>query len=97
MNRCTGHCCKRFWLSSHPSKLLREARAHYESAKPNWAYVRECLRIFRMVRPLGGGFYRCVHHDAKTGNCMNYENRPWMCSAYPYGRECQIDGCTLDV
>jgi Fe-S-cluster containining protein len=38
--------------------------------------------------------YTCRHHDTATGNCMNYENRPAMCSGYPYGRVCQYKACT---
>ncbi len=43
--------------------------------------------------------YTCKHFDTKTNNCMNYENRPRMCSDFPYGKEnadgsCDYPGCT---
>lgn len=30
-------------------------------------------------------FYRCRWFDAETRQCMNYENRPAVCSGYPWG------------
>ena len=39
-------------------------------------------------------YYRCVHHNRKTGNCEIYAMRPRMCREYPYGRECGFVGCT---
>lgn len=38
--------------------------------------------------------YTCRHHDAETGDCRNYANRPVMCSSYPYKRVCKYVGCT---
>jgi Fe-S-cluster containining protein len=38
--------------------------------------------------------YTCKHFDEKSGNCMNYENRPKMCSSYPNGGACQYKNCT---
>lgn len=40
-------------------------------------------------------YYTCKHFDEKSGNCMNYENRPRMCSDYPYGHKCLYKSCTL--
>lgn len=36
------------------------------------------------------GFYTCKHHDAATGNCGNYAQRPAMCRDFPYER---MGGC----
>jgi len=38
--------------------------------------------------------YTCKHFDQKSGNCMNYENRPDMCRVYPNGGVCKYKGCT---
>ncbi len=38
--------------------------------------------------------YTCKHYDKKSGNCMNYEDRPGMCRAYPNVGECSYKGCT---
>lgn len=27
--------------------------------------------------------YTCKHYDKANGNCMNYENRPYMCRTFP--------------
>jgi Fe-S-cluster containining protein len=40
--------------------------------------------------------YTCRHHDTETGDCRIYETRPMMCSEYPYGNECAIEGCTAE-
>ena len=37
--------------------------------------------------------YTCKHHNAATGDCMNYKNRPGMCSEYPYERACGYTKC----
>lgn len=41
----------------------------------------------------GGHYYTCKHHDSATGNCRDYQNRPRMCSDFPYGRACPYDDC----
>ncbi len=40
--------------------------------------------------------YTCKHHDPVSGDCLNYENRPNMCSQYPYKRSCMYTECTSD-
>lgn len=50
--------------------------------------------------PQTGYYYTCKHHNAETGNCDNYENRPRMCSSYPFygnpGARCQYQDCTWE-
>lgn len=41
--------------------------------------------------------YTCRNYNPKSGDCRNYENRPRMCSEYPYGKKCLYPGCTLVV
>lgn len=105
MSRCTGHCCKRFYLPYDKAGLdlaaERDLKA-FPEGPPNQIDV-----IATMVIPFEGPdilrddsdarafFYTCKHHDEATGNCMNYENRPTMCSSYPYERECSYQGCTM--
>ena len=40
--------------------------------------------------------YTCKNFNTESRNCMIYDSRPWMCSAYPYGGECKFEGCTMD-
>ena len=42
-----------------------------------------------------GHWYTCKHYDKVSGNCTDYENRPKMCSDYPYGGKCKYKGCTM--
>lgn len=98
MSRCTGHCCKSFWLPTSPIELAHQAkRAKLRKSKFD---QDDCLKIADMViyqRPheKGGHRYTCKHFDAISGNCTNYENRPKMCSEYPYGSKCKFKLCTM--
>ena len=38
--------------------------------------------------------YTCRHWDTDTRLCTQYDNRPWLCRAYPYTQDCQHEGCT---
>lgn len=38
--------------------------------------------------------YTCKHFDKKSGNCLNYEDRPDMCRMYPNAGTCKYKGCT---
>jgi Fe-S-cluster containining protein len=40
-------------------------------------------------------YFRCIHWDEQTRLCGNYEHRPEMCRAYPYGEPCE-HGCDAD-
>lgn len=107
MNRCTGHCCKDFYLPfapiqlAHETKKLAIGKSRYEAK--DFEKISKMLIFLRTnhnkrrARAVGGFEYRytCKHFDRETGNCMNYENRPRMCSDYPYGGKCTYRGCTL--
>lgn len=84
MNRCTGHCCVNFHIDPRQELAILADRGN-----------EDALKVWNMVIPLGHDNYNCIHHDAATGNCLNYENRPDMCSQFPYGRQCPRQGCTL--
>ena len=38
--------------------------------------------------------YTCRHWDTDTRLCTRYDERPWLCRAYPYQSNCQHEGCT---
>lgn len=54
-------------------------------------YIRDMLR-FREWTP-DGAIFDCKHFDGR--NCTAYESRPRMCSGYPYGGACRVEGCTM--
>jgi Fe-S-cluster containining protein len=50
--------------------------------------------------PQSGHYYSCKHHDEASGNCLNYADRPNMCSSFPfYGnprKRCEYKECTWE-
>ena len=40
--------------------------------------------------------YTCRHFDPVSGDCLNYANRPRMCSEYPFRQACRYTACTAD-
>lgn len=100
MSRCTGHCCKSFWLPISPiefSFLEKKVKL----GKPIKWNLEEFKKVSQMVvfqRPheKGGYRYTCKYFNKESGNCANYENRPNMCRDYPYGNKCKYRGCTLE-
>lgn len=92
--RCTGHCCRSFFIPYSPAELMD--RASQPGAGP------EDMQIAQMVVPLPqpvqlgvGSYYTCKHFDG-TG-CKIYETRPKMCSDYPYQSDCAFKDCTRKV
>lgn len=99
MSRCTGHCCKRFFLPVSPERMEEEKES---IAAGNASVWQDGETIVDMVIFLEKDSYRensywytCRHFDTVSGNCKNYENRPRMCSQYPYGGGCRYEGCTM--
>lgn len=98
--RCTGHCCREFPVSTPLVELSRIAADASRDATTR----DEAGRIAAMLVPLGqrrkaGGeiqdVYTCRHHDASSGDCLAYDDRPRMCRDYPYGRSCEHASCTM--
>lgn len=92
MSRCSGHCCRNFYLPLGPLEL------HERQSR-----IKDGTYIAEMVVYLGKDFeghpghrYTCRHLDAESGNCLDYPNRPAMCSEYPYEKVCTYKGCTLE-
>lgn len=103
--RCTGHCCRNFHLPA----TIEEFKADRDRAlcwlfgapskRPRFDPV-EVIRVAEMILATEDPFvFNCRHHDAATGDCRNYVNRPKLCSTYPFentsGR-CQREGCTFE-
>lgn len=98
--RCTGHCCKRFFLPYLPSELEQIAERCDDGPQ-----------IAAMVIPLGPpteedqrpgvtsaeafqSFAYTCRNLLPNGDCAVYADRPKMCRDYPYEGRCVYPGCT---
>lgn len=87
MSRCTGHCCKGFFIPL--DALTAPGREWTEDD-------RKIADLVILLEPRGAeGQWVCTCRYFDGINCLNYEDRPYMCSAYPYGKHCNFAGCTL--
>ena len=93
MSRCTGHCCRDFPL---PVTLatLRAEPMRFRDGQQIADMVIE-LREYTYPDGRQGARFTCKNLRS-NGDCGDYENRPWMCSAYPYGGACLNPECTAD-
>lgn len=104
--RCTGHCCRAFFLPySYEQLQAKKAdgslRARDEQVPdmviPLGQYENLPVELKAIVPPGSDSndhYYTCKNYDTATGNCKVYETRPHMCSDYPYGSSCKYMGCT---
>ncbi len=94
MTRCTGHCCESF---SIPLDVLTDPETCYDDDEGNT--IRDMLILLDPIEdPMPGcndWNATCRNFDLVTRSCRIYEDRPDMCSAYPYGRACSYAGCTM--
>jgi Fe-S-cluster containining protein len=94
VGRCTGHCCKKFPLPFPNLKSM--FTPEYDSHKyQNGEQIRNMV-IFLEPHPTKPeyGYYTCKNLTT-NGDCAIYDQRPRMCSEYPYGDKCVIPGCTM--
>ena len=87
--RCRGACCKGFTLSVK----LEEIRANPER-------FQDAAYLLDMLIPLGADAdgderFNCRHHNAETGDCMAYEQRPDVCRRHGALYRCKTPGCEL--
>jgi len=100
-HRCTGHCCKHFFIPF----TYQELQDMLDDTKD----IRRCKDyeiIARMVIPTEVPDHLKGQEDAdpehcftcrhlrENNDCAIYEQRPRMCREYPYGRQCRYPGCT---
>jgi Fe-S-cluster containining protein len=86
----------RRWLANKTIPLLKNEESNtLHSSTPVYQDIHLIYPMVRFLRydKEKGNHYRCVHHDAKSGNCGIYEIRPDMCRLYPYGGVCTYEGC----
>ncbi len=100
-DRCTGQCCRAFFLPYSPEALdaLAARQPDEETLQVHGMVVH--LGLFD-VNPAGGlnpvpcHYYTCKHFDEPSGNCGIYETRPKMCRDFPYGKPCPFPDCGWD-
>lgn len=102
IERCTGHCCRQFYLPfTHDEAMLRYQAMLFGDQDLPWS--EDIETIYPMLIPLAvkelngipceGRIFTCKNLR-DDGNCAIYTKRPKMCSDYPYGRQCRYDDCT---
>ena len=82
VKECTGDCCREFPVCGMSMAQIIEI-ANGNKVDPDGA------KLVAMLIPLdrvtgGQPLFTCRHWNAETKRCMDYENRPGMCSDYPY-------------
>lgn len=103
--RCDGKCCRAFSVGEQrtPENIYQD---YLEGVAEGGVDPQVKWWVDNLIpidsQPVGGiegnpiwSTYTCAHHDPVTGNCKDYENRPPMCSDYPYGNQCGFPGCTF--
>lgn len=107
-NGCATSCCERFELAFSLEEILESVESkRFEDVDK----VADMLIPLDGGKPVSWHaatgkpypqdgknryHYTCKHFDTETRRCTNYENRPAMCSKYPYGRKCEYANCNVD-
>lgn len=101
MSGCTGHCCMGFSLGVEQIELLTCPDNERERVAQDHDKIFGMLIWLRWTYDddgkWTGGKFTCKHFDVETRRCTDYENRPRMCSNYPYGSRCTFEDCTMPV
>lgn len=83
---CDGRCCALIYMSG--GFVDSYQRDDADCSKEN-------LQVKAMLIPLGpvpvtmqetaGWAFECTNYNENANQCCDFENRPRMCSAFPYG------------
>lgn len=104
-SRCGGHCCRAFDIGGMTPVDIAKMRQDYPKPEHDIHRIGDMLIYLGLhhdrnpvdpSKPWGKGpshFYTCKHLDTESGLCRDYENRPSMCSRYPYGQRCTYSKC----
>lgn len=102
--RCSGHCCKRFYIGLTWTEINENWSSYPDGAQirdmliplpdPSLAELQESLDG-EHYQVSSGHFYTCKNHDVVTGDCKVYETRPGMCRNYPNDMHCQFKACEM--
>lgn len=94
-DRCTGHCCQGFYLAAPDEMLALCWSGNLHPPEDGGTIAR--MVVHRGPSAHEGSLkhvYDCRHYDAAAGSCRIYDIRPDMCRRFPYGKPCEITGCT---
>ena len=95
---CTGICCQRFPLGGGThEELLKRLDCLEELEQGEGAKIRDMLIVIAPDQHVPYPTYSCKHWDPSTRLCTNYEDRPIMCSAYPYDGMCKHCGMVMPL
>ena len=91
-NRC-GDCCESLYLRVKDFEVLYKAPRQEDPEDSSYRSWLQDLIPITSVTEIKGELYRrykCLRFareaDTGLGICTRYEERPWTCSAFPYGR-----------
>lgn len=107
--RCTGHCCKRFYLPKSPDEIQQMyedwlkfgqqgTRPHndIDIIAPMLIYLEYSnVHTDGSIKPYKSHYYTCRNFDGQ--GCRIYDRRPAMCSDYPYNAPCIYKDCTMKL
>lgn len=83
---CPGSCCAGFTLDYGFKKKYK----NHEQA--DLAKTADMITFTGTRHAPGRAEYTCKFYNKETKRCMDYENRPPMCSNYPYDGVCGVCG-----
>ena len=97
MNNCKGcgQCCqvvtitKRSWNKERNADDPNMIWAHKHLTKIT---RKEALKLNPHIKNITKiGFYKCDYFDYNTNICKGYNDRTWMCTAYPFYKDSVIN------
>lgn len=79
-----GLCCSAIHLPASKRELLEFADRQPTAV----AFRRWARRLMPITADVDGVHrtYACLDLDRETKKCKNYDERPWICAAYPFYR-----------
>lgn len=96
--RGCGLCCKSISIKFSPDQFTEILEDHiYDKRKDRGSYWYDAEFvldnwIYHGPDKINGHKYSCAQYDEVTRDCMAHENRPAVCSGYPwYGKENKIE------
>ena len=105
-DRCYGWCCREIHNQPGPDQLAAAAEAArkgesvYVYGGEGFWMLQDAIKLHSMLinprQEVPGKWVYACRHLLPSGDCDDYANRPYMCSAFPYGRPCPYPQCEFD-